>query len=247
LVVQEHAGWTLPHAWDLPVEEARAAQARLAGQVIPRTTFSPAALRSVAGVDVGFRSERAWAAVVVLSFPGLEPLDWALAEAPVAFPYVPGLLAFREAPAVLRSLEKLGTWPDLFLFDAHGIAHPRRMGLAAHLGVILDWPSVGCAKSRLCGQAAVPGPAAGEWVPLLEGEETIGAVLRTAEGKKPVYVSIGHRVDLPTAVEMVRACCARGQRLPETTRLAHRMAGSAETKVPPPGEPRSMQQDRRRA
>ena len=136
--------WILPHAWDLPVEEARAVQARLAGQVITRTTFSPANLRTVAGVDVGFRGDRAHAAVVVLSFPQLQPVDWTLAEAPIAFPYVPGLLAFREAPAVLQALERLGTWPDLFLFDAHGLAHPRRMGLAAHLGVILDWPSIGC-------------------------------------------------------------------------------------------------------
>lgn len=229
------------------MEEARAVQARLAGQVISRTTFSPAGLRTVAGVDVGFRDGRARAAVVVLSFPELEPVDSALAEAPVTFPYVPGLLAFREAPAVLRALETLETWPDLFLFDAQGVAHPRRMGLAAHLGVVLDWPSIGCAKSRLCGRAAEPGRAAGEWAPLLEGEETIGAVLRTAEGKRPVYVSVGHRVDLPTAVDLVRACCARGRRLPETTRRAHKMAGRAEAMVPPPGDARSRQQDRQGA
>lgn len=215
--------WALPHAWDLSVEEARAAQARLAGQVIARTTFSPADLRSVAGVDVGFQGEQARAAVVVLSFPGLEPVDSALAVAPVPFPYVPGLLAFREAPVVLQALEQLDTWPDLFLFDAHGIAHPRRMGLAAHLGVILDWPSIGCAKSRLCGQSVEPGQAAGDWTPIKDGDETIGAVLRTAEGRKPVYVSTGHRVGLESAIELVRAC-TRGHRLPETTRHAHRLA-----------------------
>jgi len=219
--------WTLPHAWDLPVEEARGVQVGLAGQVIARTTFSPADLRTVAGVDVAFRGDRALAAVVVLSFPQLEPVESAQAEAAVTFPYVPGLLAFREAPAVLQALERLDTWPDLLIFDAQGLAHPRRLGLAAHLGVILDCPSIGCAKSRLCGHNDEPGEAAGDWMPLVDGDETIGAVLRTAARKKPVYVSIGHRVDLPTAVDLVRAC-TRGHRLPETTRHAHRLAGSSE-------------------
>lgn len=229
--------WTLSHAWDLPVEEARATQARLAAQVITRTTFSPSGLRTVAGVDVAFRGDRARAAVVVLGFPGLDPVDSALAEAPVLFPYVPGLLAFREAPTVLLALERLETWPDLFLFDAHGLAHPRRLGLAAHLGVILDSPSIGCAKSRLCGRFAEPGPPAGEWTPLLDGDETIGAVLRTAEGRKPVYVSVGHRVDLQTAIALVQACCTRGRRLPETTRHAHKLAGSEGAIALPTGQP----------
>jgi len=233
--------WALPHAWDLPVDEARGVQAWLAGQVIARTTFSPADLRTVAGADVGFRGNWARAAVVVLSFPQLEPVESALAEAPVTFPYVPGLLAFREAPVVLQALERLGTWPDLFIFDAHGLAHPRRLGLAAHLGVILDCPSIGCAKSRLFGHSAEPGDAAGDWTPLADGGETIGAVLRTALGSKPVYVSIGQRVDLPTAVELVRAC-TRGHRLPETTRYAHRLAGSSEAV-----QPARQQQNRQRA
>ncbi len=215
------------------MEEARAVQARLARQVLGRTTFSPADLRTVAGVDVGFQGKRARAAIVVLSFPQLNLVEWALSETPVSFPYVPGLLAFREAPAVLKALEMLRVWPDLFIFDAHGLAHPRRLGLAAHIGVILDCPSIGCAKSRLCGRSAEPGEAAGDWAPLQVGEETIGAVLRTATGKKPVYVSIGHRIDLPTAVDLVRAC-TRGHRLPETTRHAHRLAGGKEAMAPPP-------------
>jgi len=214
------------------VEEARAVQARLAGQVIARTTFSPSDLQTVAGVDVGFEGNRARAAIVVLSFPQLNLVEWALSETPVSFPYVPGLLAFREAPAVLKALELLRVWPDLFIFDAHGLAHPRRMGLAAHLGVILDCPSIGCAKSRLCGRSAEPGEATGDWAPLQVGEETIGAVLRTATGRKPVYVSIGHRVDLESAIELVRAC-TRGHRLPETTRHAHRLAGGTEAMPPP--------------
>jgi deoxyribonuclease V len=216
--------WTTPHAWDLPVEEARAVQAQLAGQVIVQPAFAPSAVRTVAGVDVGFRADRARAAAVVLSFPDLEPLDWSLAEVPVAFPYVPGLLAFREAPAVLKALEGLSTWPDLFIFDAQGIAHPRRLGLAAHLGVLLDCPSIGCAKSRLVGRHSEPPEAAGSWTPLYDGQEVIGAVVRTRTGQRPMYVSVGHRIDLQTAIDLVLAC-TRGHRLPETTRYAHKLAG----------------------
>jgi deoxyribonuclease V len=148
----------------LPTKEAEALQADLAARVVARNTFEPAAVKTVAGVDVGFRGDTARAAAVVLSFPGLEPLDFSLGEAPVTFPYVPGLLAFREGPAVLAALDKLTTWPDLFLFDAQGVAHPRRLGLAAHLGVILDRPSIGCAKSRLTGSHDEPGSKAGDWV-----------------------------------------------------------------------------------
>jgi deoxyribonuclease V len=211
------------------VEEARVAQAKLAGQVISQTTFALSAVRTVAGVDVGFRADQARAAVVVLSFPDLGPLDYALAEEPVRFPYIPGLLAFREAPAVLKALETLSTWPDLFIFDAQGIAHQRRLGLAAHLGVILDSPSIGCAKSRLVGRHAEPGDAAGNWTLLYDRDEVIGAVVRTSARKNPMYVSIGHRVDLQAAIDLVLGCI-RGHRLPETTRYAHRLAG--EGKLP---------------
>jgi deoxyribonuclease V len=211
------------HAWDLPIPEAKALQDWLAGEVVTETTFDPAAVETVAGVDVGFRGGMARAAVVVLTFPDLKPVDRSLAEVPVRFPYVPGLLALREGPAVLAALEHLTVWPDVFLFDAHGLAHPRRIGLASHLGVILDWPSIGCAKSRLTGIHAEPGDTVGEWAPLVDGLETVGSVLRTRAGVKPVYVSIGHRVDLGTAIELVLGC-TRGYRLPETTRFAHKMA-----------------------
>ncbi len=217
----------ISHPWDLPGGEAVALQARLAEQVVPRTTFDPAAVRTVAGVDVSFRGDVARAAVVVLRFPDLEPVDYARAEVPVSFPYIPGLLAFREGPGVLAALEALAIWPDLLLFDAQGVAHPRRLGLAAHMGVILDWPSLGCAKSRLWGKHGPPGDAPGSWVPLCDGDEVIGAVVRSRTGVSPVYVSVGHRIDLPTAVEFVLRC-TRGYRLPETTRYAHRVAGGAE-------------------
>jgi deoxyribonuclease V len=218
------------HSWDLPTKEAMALQARLASQVIPKTTFDPDAVRTVAGVDVGFRGNVARAAVVVLAFPELEPVDYTMAEVPVTFPYVPGLLAFREGPSVLAALDKLTTWPDLLIFDAQGVAHPRRLGLAAHMGVILDRPSVGCAKSRLAGVHDEPGEAVGDWVFLYDEDETIGAVVLSRSGVKPIYVSIGHRVDLPTAVEFVLRC-TRGYRLPETTRAAHKVAGGVKLQI----------------
>jgi len=220
------------HDWDLSVEEARSLQRRLAQKVITHTTFDPDAVETVAGVDVGFPQGRARAAIVVLHLPDLRPVDFARAEMDVPFPYVPGLLTFREGPVVLAALEKLTTWPDLFIFDGHGLAHPRRIGLAAHMGVLLDRPSIGCAKSRLTGEYAEPGNRVGDWTPLQDGPETIGAVLRTRAGVKPVFVSIGHRVDLPTAVDLVLRCTTR-YRLPETTRWAHKVAGGAAVAVGP--------------
>jgi deoxyribonuclease V len=220
----------MSHPWDLPASEAMALQTRLADRVVAETTFDPDAVQTVAGVDVGFQGDVARAAVVVLSFPELEPVDCALAETPVTFPYVPGLLAFREGPSVLAALEKLAIWPDLLVFDAQGLAHPRRLGLAAHLGVILDWPSIGCAKSRLVGAHDEPGEAVGDWVSLHDKGQTIGAVVRTRAGVRPLFVSIGHRVDLPTAIGFVLRC-TRGYRLPETTRYAHKVAGGAKLPV----------------
>lgn len=220
----------ISHPWDLPTDKAMALQARLAEKVIAETTFDPDAVRTVAGVDVSFPGDMARAAVVILRFPELEPVGYVLAEVPVTFPYVPGLLALREGPSVLAALEKLTTWPDLLIFDAQGLAHPRRLGLAAHLGVILDWPSIGCAKSRLTGVHDEPGEAVGDWAPLYDKGETIGAVVRSRAGVKPLYVSIGHRVDLPTAIEFVLRC-TQGYRLPETTRYAHKVAGGAKLQI----------------
>lgn len=214
------------HAWNLPIKDAKALQASLAARVVTETTFEPDAIHTVAGIDVGFRGGVARAAAVVLSFPELEPLDYGLSELPVTFPYVPGLLAFREGPAVLAALEALRTWPDVCLLDAQGIAHPRRLGLASHVGVILDMPTIGCAKSVLIGMHTMPGNAVGDAADLTDGTEVIGAVLRTRPGVRPVYVSIGHRIDLATARQIVLRC-ARGYRLPEPTRLAHSVAGGA--------------------
>jgi deoxyribonuclease V len=220
------------HPWDLSVDEARTLQARLAEQVVAKTTFDPAAVRSVGGVDVSFRNGMAQAAAVVLGFPDLEPLDCSQVEMQATFPYVPGLLTFREGPSVLAALERLAIWPDLFLFDGHGVAHPNRIGLAAHMGVLLDHPTIGCAKSRLVGSHQEPGDGVGDWAPLYDREEIIGAVVRSRKGVKPLYVSIGHRVNLPTAIDFVLRCATR-YRLPETTRIAHQVAGGSSLAIKP--------------
>lgn len=214
----------ISHRWDLSVQEARALQPKLAEQVLDQTTFDPATVKTVAGVDVGFRNKIAHAAIVVLSYPDLRPVDKAVGQAPVTFPYVPGLLTFREGPSVLNALERLTTWPDLLIFDGHGVAHPRRVGLAAHMGVILDHPSIGCAKSRLIGTYDEPGECVGDWTPLIDEGQIIGAVVRSRAKVKPLFVSTGHRVDLETSVAVILGC-TRGYRLPETTRLAHKLAG----------------------
>ncbi len=211
------------HRWDVSREEAVKIQHHLRRQVLRERTFSQ--VSTVAGVDVGLKNRNTVrAAIVVLSYPQLAPIDQSLAELPVSFPYVPGLLAFREAPVVLAALEKLETEPDLFICDGQGFAHPRRLGIATHLGLVIDKPSIGCAKSRLCGTHRQPAAEAGSWVHLYDGQEVIGAVVRTRTNVQPLYVSIGHKIDLESAIDYVLNCC-RGYRLPETTRYAHRVAG----------------------
>lgn len=211
------------HAWPRTVSAARALQERLRGRVI--TTDKLGRVRFVAGIDVGFEKAGAItrAAVVVLTFPGLEPHEQAIARRPTRFPYVPGYLSFREAPAALAALAKLRTRPDLLLCDGQGLAHPRRFGLACHLGVLTGLPSIGVAKSLLLGKHGKLGEERGAWAELEDKNEIVGAALRTRAGVRPVYVSIGHRVSLATAIDYVLRCTPR-YRLPETTRLAHRLA-----------------------
>jgi deoxyribonuclease V len=213
----------VPHPWDLEPAAARAVQERLRARVVHADELGDVA--RVAGVDVGFEDggETTRAAVAVLSFPDLEPLEDAVARLPTAFPYVPGLLSFRELPAVLEALASLERLPDVLLCDGQGIAHPRRLGIASHLGVITDLPTVGVAKSRLTGTHAPVPDTKAAWVPLLDERDVIGAVVRTRRGVKPVYVSIGHRVSLERAVELTLACVTR-YKLPETTRRADRIA-----------------------
>ena len=213
-----------PHAWNVSTAEARAIQARLAAQVDGRFGLRRPP-ESVAGADVGFEESGSVtrAAVAVLGFPGLEPLAEAIARRPTTFPYVPGLLSFREIPAVLDALNCLDHLPGLLLCDGQGYAHPRRFGLACHLGVITGIPSVGVAKTRLIGENAEVGPRKGDWQPLKDKGETIGAVVRTRDRVSPLFVSVGHRINLSDAIRYTLACTTRF-RLPETTRRAHRLA-----------------------
>jgi len=176
-------------------------------------------------VDVGFEEggRITRAAVAVLGCPSLELVDHAIFLTPTRFPYVPGLLSFREIPAVIGALEKLTVTPDLLLCDGQGIAHPRRFGIASHLGLLCGIPSIGVAKTRLIGEPVEPPDQRGAFVPLLDHGETIGAILRSRPGVKPLYISIGHCISLATALDYVMACVTR-YRLPETTRWAHRLA-----------------------
>lgn len=222
--------------WPTEIQEALHLQEALRRQVRLEDDLKP--LATVAGVDVAFpRREQghvARCAVVVLSFPALQVREQATAEVPITFPYVPGLLAFREGPAILAALARLSLQPDLLMFDGQGVAHPRRLGIASHLGVLLDWPTIGCAKSRLFGHADEPGPHPGDRSPLLAPEgELIGYALRTQSHTQPVYVSPGHRVCHETAVHLVMACL-RKHRLPEPTRLADQLskAPSAQPRQP---------------
>jgi len=218
------------HSWDLAPKEAMALQSRLAADIVCRDDFGPVA--RVAGVDVGFVDDGATtrAAVAVLAFPSLQLETSAIARMPTRFPYVPGLLSFREVPAVLAAMEQLDVLPDLLLCDGQGIAHPRRLGIASHLGLLLDIPSIGVAKTRLIGKHGEVPDERGAWVPLEDGGETVGAVLRTRRGVKPLYVSPGHRIGLSSAIKWVMACVTR-YRLPETTRWAHRLASERPQKT----------------
>ena len=211
-----------------------AVQQRLRGHVRLADDFG--ALRTVAGVDAGFEDggRTARAAVVVLSYPELQPLDYAIARGPTRFPYVPGFLSFREAPVIIDALAMLSARPDLVICDGQGVAHPRRLGIASHLGVVLDMPTVGCAKSLLIGSHPELPDERGARVPLTHKGEQIGWVVRTRPGVKPVYVSPGHRVGMEAAAELVLACTTR-YRLPETTRYAHNLASNGVIPLRRPG------------
>lgn len=208
------------HDWN----QTPAAAIRLQRQLAARVLESPLTRlpRLVAGGDVAFNSDgnRLIAAWVVWDITSKEIVETVVAHQDVIFPYVPGLLSFREAPALIEASSKLSLEPDLIMLDGHGRSHPRRFGLACHVGLFLDRPTIGCAKSRLCGQHREPGQRAGSSRRLVDGGETLGRVLRTREGTRPVYVSIGHRMTLTDAVLVTRLCCA-GYRIPEPTRQAH--------------------------
>ncbi|OGO31648.1 MAG: endonuclease V [Chloroflexi bacterium RBG_16_56_11] len=212
------------HEWHVTTAQANEIQLRLASQISRAGNIvNP---RFIAGADISVNkfAKTGTGAVVVLSYPELEMVEVQVVTDRIEFPYVPGLLTFREAPLVLAAFEKLTLRPDALIVDGQGIAHPRRIGLASHLGLLLGLPTIGCAKSRLLGEYREPDSAAGSFSDLLDDDEIIGAALRTRAGIKPVFVSIGHRIDLPSAIRWTLACC-RGYRIPEPLRLAHQAAG----------------------
>lgn len=215
------------HSWDMNAKDAIALQ-RLLAQHLCLDSRLPDPVRYVAGVDVSYRrgGVEFFAAVVVLQFSDMKVVEQATASARVTFPYIPGLLSFRELPVVLQAFKKLQTIPDVVLVDGQGVAHPRHLGLASHLGLWLDRPTVGCAKSRLCGEHDPPGRHRGDRVPLVFENAAVGTVLTTRSGIKPLYVSPGHLLDVPDSAELVMHCLGR-YRLPEPTRLAHHLANQA--------------------
>lgn len=206
--------------WKVSIAEAKQIQEGLAIRVSKVNAINNP--RLVAGVDISPPDNEgiAQGAVVVLRLPGLELAEVQTASGKPPFPYVPGLLSFRESPLIIAACQKLRLSPDFILVDGQGIAHPRRLGIASHLGLLLDTPTIGCAKSILVGKSEQVGVESGKWSPLMDKGEVIGAALRSRTGVNPIYVSIGHRVDLEAAISLVLACCRR-YRLPEPTRLAH--------------------------
>lgn len=213
------------HGWQVTTARAREIQLELAPQV--SQVGNVTAPRLICGVDISVNTweKTGKGAAVVLSYPDLEIVETKVVTDRIKFPYVPGLLSFREAPLVLAACEKLSVTPDLVMVDGQGIAHPRRMGIASHLGLCLGIPTIGCAKSRLCGECEEPANSPGSYADLTDKGEVIGSALCTKAGVKLVYVSIGHMIDLPSAIRWVLACC-RGYRLPEPARLAHQAAGT---------------------
>jgi deoxyribonuclease V len=213
------------HDWTLSPTEAVSLQRQLAAGVVVQD--QPGPVRTVAGLDAGYRDGLTTATVALMRYPELELLETHRLQQPTDFPYVPGLLSFREVPALLRVMERLSLRPDLVLCDGQGLAHPRRLGLACHLGLWLDLPTVGVAKSRLVGQYEEPGLERGATSPLVYKGDTVGAVLRTRSKVRPVFVSVGHRVCLKTAIEMVLSCAPR-YRLCEPIRIADRLTRGAD-------------------
>ena len=212
----------LLHSWDVTYEEAVSLQNTLKKQLILHDGVKIGQLHIIAGADISYgrNSDLFFAAVVVLSYPDMEPIEEAHAIEEVSFPYIPGMLSFREGPVLLKAFENLQRTPDIVIFDGQGIAHPRGVGLAAHLGLFLDIPAIGCAKSRLCGEHREPGPLPGDHEDLLHQEQVIGSVLRTKTRVRPVFVSPGHRISMERSREITLECC-RGYRLPEPVRQAH--------------------------
>lgn len=212
------------HHWNLSPAEAIALQKELRAEVVSDRPIALDGIRLIAGVDVSVKNEQSHAAIVVMTYPGLLPVETVLAQRPTPFPYIPGLLSFREGPVLEEAFEKLQSEPDVFLFDGMGIAHPRRIGIASHMGLWLGRPTIGCGKTLLCGRYKDLAGEKGAAAPLVDRGETIGVALRTRTAKNPMFISPGHLADIPTSASLVLACSPK-YRLPEPIRLAHNAAG----------------------
>ncbi len=208
----------------ISAKEAISLQKRMATSVIKSGQVSFPVY--IAGIDIAVWKSRnqAQAAIVILKYPGLEIVEIKKTVGEITFPYIPGLLSFREIPLILQAWRKLTVSPDIVMVDGQGYAHPRRIGLASHLGLIIDIPTIGCAKTKLCGDYLMPSEQAGSFTYLTDNGEIIGAVLRTKTSVKPLIISVGHKISLENAIYWVREC-SRGYRLPQPTRLAHLSAG----------------------
>ncbi len=222
------------HPWRVTIAQGKAIQERLAPQVSFVNALAPQ-VRCVAGLDISGADQQGQSlgAAVVLSYPGLTPGEVKTAKVEPGMPYVPGFLSFREVPVLAAALEALTLTPDLVLVDGQGYAHPRRFGLACHLGLLMELPTIGCAKSVLVGSHGPLGLERGSTAPMMDGGEVVGMAVRTRTGVSPVYVSVGHKIDFKTAVEWVLAC-GDGYRVPEPTRLAHHAASGRLTLAPAP-------------
>ena len=206
------------HSWKVSPGEAIQLQNELKGKISLKKSFNK--VKIVAGADVSYYQNKMIAGIVIFKFPQLEIIEKKSSLSSVNLPYIPGLLTFREGPSLLKALKKIKIEPDVILFDGQGIAHPRRMGIATHLGLFLDKPTIGCAKSRLSGKYTSVGEEKGDYALLKEGEEVLGAVLRTRRKVKPIFVSPGHKIDLSNSIEIVLKCIVK-YRLPLPVREAH--------------------------
>jgi deoxyribonuclease V len=212
------------HEWNVTPNDAIALQKTLVREIVSNRPIDLAAVRLIAGVDVSVKNDVSQAAVVVLSFPDFQPIETVRAQRPTPFPYIPGLLSFREGPVLVEAFEKLQHTPDVFIFDGQGIAHPRRIGIAAQMGLWLQKPTVGCGKTLLTGRYQEPDAEQGAMSDLVDRGEVIGKVVRTRANVAPVYISPGHLADIPTSAELVLRCTTK-YRLPEPIRMAHNAAG----------------------
>lgn len=210
------------HSWDLSYKEAIGIQRKLKERLILHDKDFPEQITIVAGADISYskHSDLFFAAVILLEYPAMAVVEEACFTERVPFPYIPGLLSFREGPAVLKAFESIHNIPDVVIFDGQGIAHPRGIGLASHMGLLLDIPAIGCAKKRLVGEYGEVGHEVGDYADLMLDDQIVGTVVRTKKKVKPVFISPGHKINLRRAMDLVLSCC-RGYRLPEPVRIAH--------------------------